>query len=64
MLISTHEATINFDKIRVMHVENEQLIFSYSYGEDCLIFESSEEAHQARRLIESAYAHGEKICKT
>ena len=63
MLVITHEVTINFDKIRVMYVENEQLIFSYSRGKDCLIFKSSEKAHQARRLIESAYAHGEKICK-
>lgn len=63
MLIVAREVTINFDTIHYMEVENKFLKFDYGDYYFDILLNSSEEAHQARRLIESAYAHGEKVCK-
>ena len=64
MIISTKDTTINFDDICFMFVEDDCLIFE-STDENRLRLhcKSSEDAHQTRRFIESAYIHGEKICK-
>ena len=51
------------DNVYLMDVENEKLKFDCGDFYYKILLNSSEKAHQARRLIESAYAHGEKICK-
>ena len=63
MLIIAREVTINFDNVLFMEVENEILKFDFGDYHFDILGDSSEEAHQTRRLIESAYTHGEKICK-
>ncbi len=54
---------MNFDNVLFMRVKDNKLMLDMKYSEFITECGSSEKAHQVRRLIESAYAHGEKICK-
>lgn len=64
MLIVTQKITVNFGYVVCMEVKKENLKLVFDNRDYvCLFYDSSENAHRARRLIESAYAHGEKICK-
>lgn len=63
MLVINSNLTVNFDNVLLMEIKDNELAFIGDKLKIFMPFDSHQEAKIARRVIESAYAHGEKICK-
>lgn len=63
MLIIADEFTVNFDNVFFIKLSDDTLVLDMKCQKISIQFNSTENANITRRLIESAYAHGEKICK-
>lgn len=63
MLVISANLTVNFDNVLFMETKDDELVFFGGEWKIFMPFESPEEANKARRIVESAYAHRERICK-